>query len=75
MTYIRAKVHPNSKKEEIKQISDNRFEIWLREKPERNQVNKKLCQIIGQRFDNPKGGVKILSGHHQRIKLLKVGNN
>lgn len=75
MTYIKVKVHPNSKKQEIKQISEDKFEIWVKEKPERNQVNKILCQIISQHFNNPEGGVKILNGHHNRIKLLKVGNN
>ncbi len=75
MTYVKVKVHPESKKEELMQIKENYFEIWVREKPEKNQVNKRLCQIISQYFDNPDGGVIIINGHHSRIKLLKIGNN
>lgn len=75
MAYIKVKVYPESKKEELKQIGKDRFEVWVKEKAERNWVNKKLCQIISQHFNNPDGGVKILNGHHQRVKLLKVGNN
>ena len=73
MTYIKVKVYPESKKEELKQIAEDRFEVWVKEKPERNQVNKRLCQIISHHFNNPDGGVKIINGHHSRIKLLKVG--
>jgi len=75
MTYIKVKVYPESKKEKLIQTKENNFEVWVREKAERNQVNKRLCQIMGQYFNNPDGGVKILNGHHSRIKLLKVGNN
>jgi|AntRauTorcE11897_2_1112592.scaffolds.fasta_scaffold08165_6 uncharacterized protein YggU (UPF0235/DUF167 family) len=75
MTYIKVKVHPESKKEELTQIKEDHFEIWVKEKPERNQVNKRLCQIISHHFNNPDGGVKIINGHHSRVKLLKVGNN
>lgn len=92
MSYIRVKVYPNSKKEEIKKISNkesssdessasnsgdkgDKFEVWLREKAENNQANKKLCRLMGQYFDNPDGGVRIINGHHSRIKLLKVGKN
>jgi uncharacterized protein YggU (UPF0235/DUF167 family) len=75
MAYIKVKVHPESKKEKIEKISDDKFEVWVTEKAERNQVNKKLCDMISHYFNNPDGGVKILNGHHHRIKLLKVGNN
>ena len=75
MTYIKVKVHPESKKEELKQIGEDRFEVWIKEKPERNQVNKRLCHIISHHFNNPDSGVKIINGHHCRIKLLKVGSN
>jgi predicted nucleotidyltransferase len=31
--------------------------------------------FISHHFNNPDGGVKIINGHHSRVKLLKVGNN
>lgn len=74
MTYIRAKVHPDSKKDEIQKISEDKFEVWVRDKAQNNAANKKLCQLMVQYFDNPEGGVQILNGHHSRIKLLKIGN-
>lgn len=75
MSYIRTIVHPDAKEEKIEKISDNKFEIWIREKAENNQANKKLCKLMATYFNNPDGGVRILNGHHNRIKLLKVGKN
>ena len=38
--YIKVRVFPKSKKEEIKKISDNHYEIKVKEKAERNEANK-----------------------------------
>lgn len=73
MTYIKVTVFPESKKEEINLIGDNRFEIKVKEKAENNQANKKIIEILKSHFKNPEGGVKIINGHHSRIKLLKIG--
>lgn len=72
--YIRVVVTPNSKKESFVQVSDNQFEISVREKAERNLVNKKIINLINKYYNYPEGGVKIINGQHSRIKLLKVGN-
>jgi uncharacterized protein YggU (UPF0235/DUF167 family) len=74
MTYIKVRAITGAKKEELKEISTNNFEIRVREKAERNEANKKICQIINDHFDRPIGGVRIINGHHNPIKLLKVGN-
>lgn len=73
--YIKVKVKPDSKNEELKAISANSFEIKVKEKAERNLANKKICELIKAHFKNPKGGVKIINGHHSNVKLLKVGND
>lgn len=73
--YVKVKVKPNSKKEKIEKISENTFSIAVREKAERGEANKRICQIILNEFNNPPGGVIIISGHHSFTKLLRVGKD
>jgi uncharacterized protein YggU (UPF0235/DUF167 family) len=71
--YIKVRVKTKQKKEELKQTSKNQFEVSLVEKAERGLANKRLLKIFGQYYKNPSGGVSIISGAHNPIKLLKVG--
>ncbi|HRY31140.1 MAG TPA: DUF167 domain-containing protein [Candidatus Paceibacterota bacterium] len=73
--YVKVKVTPNAKREIVSKISDNEFEISVREPAEHNLANKKICTLLASHFSNPLGGVKIINGHHARTKLLKIGND
>ncbi|HMO78790.1 MAG TPA: DUF167 domain-containing protein [Candidatus Paceibacterota bacterium] len=73
--YIRVKAKPNSKKESIEKIKENEFIICVREPAKGGLANKRICQLVFKHFDNPPGGVKIISGHMSQVKLLKVGDN
>ena len=70
MIYIRVKVEARDKKEEIKQISEDHFEIKVKEKAERNMANKKVLEIVADYFQIPKGKVRIVNGHQSPSKLL-----
>jgi len=72
--YIRVKITPNSKKESFIKKSENEFEISVKEKAENGAANKKILELVSIHFENPPGGVKIVNGHHHRVKLLAVGN-
>ena len=67
--------YPNSKKEEIRALKENSFEIKVKEPAERNLANKRICEILNHHFKNPEGGVKIINGHNSPIKLIKIGKN
>lgn len=75
--YIRVKVSPSAKKEILKKSDkkDNEFLISVLEPAKNNLANERVCAIIRKYFGNPRGGVKIINGHHSPIKLLKVGED
>lgn len=75
MTYIKVKVYPDAKKDEIKKLKDSHFEIRTVAKAQNNQANRRICQILQKYFKNPAGGVKILNGHQSQTKLIKIGND
>jgi len=69
--YIKVKVNTNSNKEEFKKISDTHFEVWVKEKAERNMANQKVVELVRQYFKSA-GDVRIISGHHSPSKILNV---
>ena len=70
--YIKVKAFPKSKKEIFKKISNNKFEIKIREKAEKNLANKKIIELIAKNFEIRKEDVKIINGHHSPSKLLRI---
>ncbi|OGD69159.1 hypothetical protein A3E89_00960 [Candidatus Campbellbacteria bacterium RIFCSPHIGHO2_12_FULL_35_10] len=70
--YIKARVYPKSKKEEFKEVSENHFEIKIKEKAERNMANKKVIELVAKHFNVEEGKVRIVNGHQSPSKLLSI---
>jgi len=69
---VKIKVKPKSKKEYIKKISDNEFEVAMKEVPEKGRANKRLIELISKYFGVSKRNVKIIKGEKSRKKILKI---
>jgi len=50
---IKVKVFPNSKEEEIIKKSEDSFEVKVREKPIKGEVNKRVLEILSFYFKIP----------------------
>lgn len=50
---LHVKVKPNSKKESIEKISDNKYKIELKEPPENNKANIELINLLAKEFQVP----------------------
>lgn len=70
--YIKIKVTAGAKKEKLNQISEDHFEISVREKAERNMANSRIREMIADFFGVSVGKTKIISGHHSPGKILSV---
>ncbi|MCK5022075.1 MAG: DUF167 domain-containing protein [Candidatus Pacebacteria bacterium] len=73
--YIKVNVFPRSKKEKIKEVGLNRFEVRVREKAERNLANKRVLEIMARYFEVDMKEISIINGHRHPIKLLKIRGN
>lgn len=67
--YIKVKVITEAKREVVKKIRDDYYEISLREPAERNLANKRILEIVREIYP---GSVKIISGHHHPSKIISV---
>lgn len=70
--YIRVHAFPGSKKELVKKIADNEYEIFVREKAERGEVNKRIIALLQELPEIPQGRMQMLSGHRSPTKMLCV---
>lgn len=69
---IKAKVFPNSKKREIIKKSEDRFEIKIKEKPEKNIANRSVIDALSFYFKVPKSKIKIIKGFKERNKIFEI---
>ncbi|MDQ5971089.1 MAG: uncharacterized protein QG566_35 [Patescibacteria group bacterium] len=70
--YVKVKVFAGAKKQTIKEIGENRYEIHVKEPAERNMANSRVISMVASLYNiNPKA-VKIFSGHHSPSKLLSI---
>ncbi len=66
---IKVKLHPSSSQEKIEKLEENKYEVWLKEKPVDNKANEKLIKVLKKYF---KKQVKIKSGFTSRNKIIEV---
>ncbi len=72
---INVKVHPNSSQEKIKKISDNNYEIWVKENPVNGKANLSVIKILKKYFKNKDKNfkeIKIKKGLTSRNKIIDL---
>jgi len=69
--YIKVHVFPGSKREKIIEKGEL-YELHVKEKAEMNRANKRVREIIAERFSVQEGGVRMLSGHRSPKKLFSI---
>lgn len=70
--YIHVKVTAGAKRESWKRKSEDHFEIWVKEKAERNLANTRVIELVAEHFKVPRNRVRIVNGHRSPGKLLIV---
>lgn len=68
--YIKVKMKPASKKELVQRVSEDHYDVSVKEKAENNRANDRLLEIM--RNEYPNSIVRIISGHHSPSKILSI---
>ncbi len=71
--YIKVRVKTGAKSESIRESSDGRLEISVREKPEANAANHRVVELVARHLKVPVKKVRIIKGHHHPSKILSTG--
>lgn len=70
--YIKVKVEAGAKREELKKVSDEKFEIKVKEKARANAANYRVLQMMAEHFRLPFNKVRLISGHQRPNKILEI---
>jgi len=70
--YIKVKVFAGAKKEFISKLSEDSFEIRVKEKARHNMANERVIALLAEYFSLSKKNVRIVNGHHHPSKLIFI---
>jgi len=70
--FLKVKVFPGSKIEEVIQKSGDEFEIKVKEKAEKGKANKKTKEILAKHLNVPEGKLILVRGARQKNKIFKL---
>jgi uncharacterized protein (TIGR00251 family) len=71
---IHVKIKPDSKEDKILEKNDTSFIVYVKEPAEDNRANKRLVELLAERFNIVKSKIKIVTGHHAPSKILDIMN-
>ncbi|MEZ4104506.1 MAG: DUF167 domain-containing protein [Candidatus Paceibacterota bacterium] len=73
--YIKVKVIPKAKKETVKEIRNNVYEVSVKEPAERNLANNRIRELLAGIYKVNEKAVRIVSGHHSGNKIFNIEDN
>lgn len=73
--YVKVRVKTKAKNESVKKISDDHYEVAVREKPEGNAANKRVLALMALELGLPVARVRITKGHRSPSKILTFGGS
>ena len=68
---LKIKLHPGSSLEKIEKISEDEFEVWIKEKPIDGKANLALEKFLKKYFGKK---VEVVKGLKSKNKIIEVGN-
>jgi len=71
--YLQIKVIPKSRCTEfVEKMEDDTYKIRLKAAPEKGKANEELIKFLSHALLVPRKEIKIISGHSEQKKLVKV---
>ena len=71
---INVKVKPKAKKEYIKEVGEEKFEIAVSAPPEKGKANQAVIKALAAHFNVSRADVMIISGNASRNKVVEIHN-
>jgi uncharacterized protein YggU (UPF0235/DUF167 family) len=70
--FVKVKVLPCSKEEQVIKIADDALRIAVREKPENGQANGRVRELVAFYFGVPAGKARLVKGAHESHKIFEI---
>ena len=72
LMHIKVRVKTGAKNESFKKVSDDHYEISVREKPDLNMANKRVLALMSRALKLPVARIRMIKGHHSPSKILSI---
>ncbi|MCM8783700.1 MAG: DUF167 domain-containing protein [Candidatus Omnitrophica bacterium] len=69
---ISVKVKPNAKQEKIEKISENKFQVWVKEPPKDHKANRAVIEVLSNYFSVSKSQIRIIWDFYSKQKYIEV---
>lgn len=66
-------VKPNSKKSEVKKISEGEYAVSVNAPAREGKANEAVIELLARHFSVPKSSIRIIRGQTARRKLIEIG--
>ncbi len=70
---ISLRVKTNARKNEVRQLTDESFEVSVTAPPVDGKANEKVIELLAEYFDVPKRSVEIIRGLSSKQKIVHIG--
>lgn len=72
MLIIQVKVKPNSKHQQIEELTDGSLLVRLKSSPVQGKANQELIKILAKKYQVTKSQITIKSGLFGKNKLIEI---
>ncbi len=69
---ISVKAKPSAREEKIVKLSDDSFEVSVKEPPIQGRANRAILNALAKYFNAPLFKIRIVSGHTSRQKIIEI---
>ena len=70
--YLRVTVLPGAKREALVKEKEYAWRVSVREPAEQNRANDRVRALVARELSVLPSAVRILTGHHARVKMLSI---
>lgn len=69
---INVKGKPLSGKEKVVKVSENNFEVWVKEPPVKGMANTAIRNALAEYFNIAQSQIRLVSGFSSRNKIFEI---
>ena len=69
---VKVRVKTQARRETILLVRKNKYEICVKEKPERGEANRRIAELLAYELDVPIKSIRMISGHTSQSKIFEI---
>lgn len=70
--FVKVRAKPGAKKEQVLEMSRYELAIHVREPAQQNLANRRIIEILAERFSVPARSIQMLSGFRSPNKIFSI---